>query len=72
MRKIEESGLKQSEFDPCIFIVDKGTCVMYVDDLIFWAKEEDDIHDLAMKLRELGVDLEQYDDATGFPWVTLE
>ena len=40
------------------YIVDKVMCMVYVDDLIFWAKEEDNIHDLAMKLHELGVELE--------------
>ena len=40
--------------------------------LIFWAKDEKDMHDLAIKLREAGVDLEQEDDAAGFLGVTLE
>jgi len=51
---------------------DKVICITYVDDLIFWAKDEQDIIDLAMKLRELGVDLEQEEDAAGFLGVTLE
>ena len=45
---------------------------MYVNALIFWAKDEKDMHDLAIKLREAGVDLEQEDDAAGFLGVTLE
>ena len=44
---------------------------MYVDDIIFWSKNEKDIHDLAMQLREKDVDLEQEDDAAGFLGVTL-
>ena len=31
----------------------------------------DDIHDLAVKLRDLGVDLEQEDDSAGFLGLTL-
>ena len=34
--------------DPCLFIGDKVICIVYADDLIFWAKDESDIHDLAM------------------------
>ena len=45
---------------------------MYVDDILFWAKDEAGIRELAMMLREFGVDLEQEDDAAGFLGVTLE
>ncbi len=47
-------------------------CIVYVDDLIFWKRDEDDIHDLVMQLRDSGVDLDQEDDAAGFLGVTLE
>ncbi len=47
-------------------------CVVYVDDIIFWSKDTEDINSSAMQLRELGVDLEQEDDAAGFLGVTLE
>ena len=40
--------------------------------MIFWAKDENDIHDMAIKLHEAGVDLEQEGDAAGFLGVTLE
>ena len=45
---------------------------LFVDDIIFWNKDTVDINDSAMLLRELGVDLEQEDDAAGFLGVTLE
>ena len=38
----------------------------------FWEKEEKDIHDLATKLRESGVDLDQEDDVTVFLGVSLD
>ena len=47
-------------------------CIVYVYDIIFWARNEDGIHDLEMELRELGVDLEQEDDADGFICVNIE
>ncbi len=40
-------------------------CISYVDDMIFWAHDERDIHHIAIKLREVGVDLEQETDAAG-------
>ena len=45
---------------------------VYVDDLIFWARNDDDIHDLAMEFLELGIELEKEDDASVFLGVTLE
>jgi hypothetical protein len=47
-------------------------CVVYVDDIIFWSKDTADINSSAMQKRELGVDLEQEDNVTGFLGVTLE
>ena len=44
---------------------------MYLYDLILWGKDENYIHDLDIKLREAGVDLEQVYDAAGFLGVTL-
>ena len=72
MNKLEHSGLKQSKFDPCLFVGEKVTCIVYVDNLIFWARNEDNIHNLEMHLQELGVDLGQENDAAGLLWVTLE
>ena len=46
--------------------------VCFVDDILFWSKDEKHIHNLAMKLRAEGVDLEQEDDAAGFLGVRLE
>ena len=57
---------------PCLFIGDEFICIVYVDDLIFWAKDESDIHDLSMKLRGIGVDIEQEEDAARFMGVNLE
>ena len=53
------------------FFGEKVTCIVYVDDLIFWDINSYDIHNLVMHLQELGVDLEQEGDAAGFLIVTL-
>ena len=71
-KKLKTCGLEQSKFDPCLFVGTKVICVVYVDDHIFWSKDTLAINDSAMQLRELGMDLEQKDDAAGFLGVTLE
>jgi hypothetical protein len=65
---LEACGLEQSKFEPCLFVGTKVICVVYVDDIIFWSKDTEDIN----SSRELSVDLEQEDGATGFLGVTLE
>ena len=69
---MEICGMPQSELDPCLFIGDKVICICYVDDLLFWAWDEKDINNRAMKLQEVGVDLEQEEDAPGFLGACLE
>ena len=57
---------------PCLFFGDKVTCIICVEYLIFWAIYKDHIHNLEISLRELGVDLEEEDGATGFLGAILE
>ena len=45
--------------------------IVYFDDLISWAKEDKEIHDLVMQLIELVVDLDREDNASGFFVITL-
>ena len=42
-------GLTQAPFDPCLFIGEKVIAICYVDDLIFWARNEKDIVELAIR-----------------------
>jgi hypothetical protein len=72
VERMEMCGLKQSSLDPCLFVGSKVIAISYVDDLIFWSRDEKDIHDVAMKLREVGVDLEQETDAAGFLGIRME
>ena len=34
-QRMEACGLRQSTFDPCLFVGDKVIAIMYVDDIIF-------------------------------------
>ena len=45
--------------------------IIYIDDILYWSVDENNIHDLAMNLRSQGFDLEKEDDAAGFLSVTL-
>ena len=70
--KMKECGMKQSEHDPCLFIGPKVIAVAYVDDLLFWAKDDNDITNLMLQLREKGLDLEKEDDCAGFLGVDVK
>ena len=69
--KMELCCMVHSNMDPCLFIVNKFMVIIYIDDILFWSVNENNIHDLAMQLREQGVNLEQEDDAADFLGVTL-
>ena len=69
--KTEICDMVNSKMDPCLFIGKKVMTIIYVDDILFWSVDVNDIHEKEMKLREQGVDLEQEDDAAGFLGVTL-
>ena len=58
--------LSPNYLDPCLFIEEKVICIYYVDDLLFWSKDEAHINELAILLHHSGVDLEQEDDAASF------
>jgi hypothetical protein len=64
--------LEQSKFDPCLFVGTKVIGVVYVNNIIFWSKDTEDTNSPTMQLCELGVNLEQEDNATGFLGVTLK
>ncbi|KAL7450492.1 hypothetical protein ACHAWC_005220 [Mediolabrus comicus] len=70
--KMNECGLKSSKHDQCLFIGDKVIAVAYVDDLLFWAKDEKEITKLMLELREKGLDLEKESDAAGFLGVDIK
>ncbi len=55
--KLEKVGLKQSRFDPCLFIGPDVICVVYVDNLIFWSRDLANIDKVVLELCKLGVAL---------------
>ena len=54
-----------------LFIGKKVMAIIYVDDILFWSVDVNDIHEKEMKLREQGVAqslLEVYDFQDGIMW----
>ncbi len=71
-KKLKSCELKQSRFDPCLFIGPDVMCIVYVDNLIFWSRDVANINRVAMELCKLRVALEQEDDAAGFLGLRME
>ena len=69
---MEACGLKQSTLDPCLFVGDKVICICYVDDYLFWSRDESDISAVTAQLREQGVNLQPEDDTAGFLGIDLK
>ena len=72
VQKMEACGMPQSKLDPCLFVGESASCVCFIDDLLFWVCDTEDIHKLAVLLSEQGVDLEQEEDAARFLGARLE
>ena len=58
--------MSQFKLDPCLFIEEKVICICYVNDLLFWSKNEAHINELAILLHHSGADLEQENDVASF------
>ena len=69
-KKLKSCGLEQSNLIR-VFLLEQRLSVLSTL-MISWNKNMLAINDSTMQLRELGVDLEQEDDTTGFLGVQLE
>ncbi len=47
--KLDNCGLPQAPFDPCLFIGEEVIAICYINDLVFWARNEKDIVELAVQ-----------------------
>ena len=70
-QKIGFCGLKQRKLDPCLFIGDTVISVMYVDDILIWSTEDQNMIGLIKFLNTEGVDLDEKKYASGFLGVYL-
>lgn len=49
---LEERGFVQSKFEPCLFSNGKAICLVYVDDVLWFSKNEKDIDQAIQDLKE--------------------
>ena len=61
--KLEKFGFKQQiELDPYLFISDKVICIVYVDETLFFARDDKYIDDVVLFLRNEDMELEAPED----------
>jgi hypothetical protein len=65
-------GFKQSEFDPYLFFKDDIICVLYVDDTLFFAKDNKKVDKTISALEALGFKLTDEGDVDAFLGVKVE
>jgi hypothetical protein len=70
--KLESIGFESSISDQCLFISDKVVCLVYVDDTLFFAENEDDITEAIDGLIAAGMELEVEEDVAGFLGVHID
>jgi hypothetical protein len=63
--QLEQVSLKQSEADPCLFMSEKVVCLVYIDNTLFYAQNQEDIDDIITNLKT-EMELEEEDDTAGF------
>jgi hypothetical protein len=70
--KFAQVGLKQSEYDACLFVSDRVICIVYVDDTLFFSPGQEYIDEMIVKLEVSGLSMEAEDDVAGFLGVLIE
>ena len=68
----KDIGLKQSSRDPCLFVGSKVIVVVYVDDILFFAKEDGMIRRVIDGLKRKGIAIRREGTAEGFLGVDIE
>ncbi|KAL7547469.1 hypothetical protein ACHAWF_011772 [Thalassiosira exigua] len=70
--RLERQGLKQSEFDPCLFLNKEYIVVTYVDDVLVYGRSEKAIDGLIKRLRREDILLRKEGTAEGYLGVQVE
>ena len=67
-----KTGFRQSEHDPCLFLHATVICLVYVDDCLFFGKQQSHIDSAIQKIIDTGMVLEVENDAAGFLGVNIK
>jgi len=70
--KLFSLGFEQSEADPCLFLTDKVIALVYVDDTLFFSRDDAEITAVIKGLRDLQMELEEESDVAGFLGVHID
>ena len=71
-RHMEKHGLQQSNLDPCLFVRKSVIALCYVDDILFYARTNDEIDSLISKLKRDGLMIRKEGSAEGFLGVDVK
>ncbi|MGH7954661.1 MAG: reverse transcriptase domain-containing protein, partial [Gloeomargaritales cyanobacterium] len=68
---LKKRGFRQSSVDPCLFFHDKMICLIYVDDCLFFARDETNIQRMIKDLRQ-EFDLVVEDDVSTYLGIKIK
>ena len=71
-KHLRRQGLHQSDYDPCLFIGSKVIAIVYVDDILFFARKDSDINDVIANLQAQDIQIRREGSAEGFLGVAVE
>ena len=71
-KHLRRQGLHQSDYDPCLFIGSKVIAIVYVDDILFFARHDSDINDVITNLQAQDIQIRREGSAEGFLGVAVE
>jgi hypothetical protein len=70
--KLKTLGFESCDADPCLFVLEKCICLVYVDDTLMFAQTQAEIESIVKGLKNLGMDLEEEDSVSGFLGVLIQ
>jgi hypothetical protein len=70
-QKLEQCRFKQSPNDPYLFYTEKGICLVYVDNCLFFSPTKNSLDAVFNKMRATDLDFHLEDDVTGFLGVLM-
>lgn len=72
VEQFEAEGMHQSDSDPCLFVGKKVIAIVYVDDILFFSKDDSEIETVIKNLQNRDVQIRREGSAEGFLGVAVE